>query len=54
MCYSGEGFAKVKELLKRTREELTRIEEADKDKDRVYQVNMQLFPLSGPSEGGRR
>jgi uncharacterized protein (TIGR02147 family) len=46
MCYSSEGYKKVRELLKRTREELTRIEEADRERNRVYQINMQLFPLS--------
>ncbi len=46
MCYSSKGFAKVRELLKRTREELTRIEKTDTDPDTVYQVNFQFFPLS--------
>ena len=52
MCYSVQGYKKVRELLKRTREELTRIEEADRMRNRVYQVNMQVFPLS-KSYGGR-
>jgi hypothetical protein len=46
MCYSPEGYKKVRELLRRTREEMTRIEEADRQRNRVYQINMQLFPLS--------
>ncbi len=46
MCYSAEGFRKVKELLRRTREELSRIEEDDAGKNRVYQINLQLFPFS--------
>jgi uncharacterized protein (TIGR02147 family) len=46
MCYSPDGFNKVKELLKRTREELSRIEDSDINKSKVYQVNFQMFPLS--------
>lgn len=52
MCYSRQGFQKVRELLKRTREELSRIEESDHDHERVYQINLQLFPLSKPCGGG--
>jgi uncharacterized protein (TIGR02147 family) len=51
MCYSAEGYKKVRELLKRTREELSRIEECDRQRNRVYQVNMQVFPLSKPYDG---
>lgn len=51
MCYSAEGYKKVRELLRRTRGELTRIEEADRRRNRVYQVNMQLFPMSKPYGG---
>jgi uncharacterized protein (TIGR02147 family) len=50
MCYSAEGYIKARELLKRTREELTRIEECDLGRNRVYQINMQLFPASKPYE----
>lgn len=46
MCYSEEGFKKVRDLLKNTREELSRIEESDKGANRVYQINMQTFPLT--------
>ena len=52
MCYSADGYKKVRELLKRTREEMTRIEDADRERNRVYQINMQLFPLS-KSLGGQ-
>jgi uncharacterized protein (TIGR02147 family) len=54
MCYSAEGYNKVRELLKHTREELTRIEECDPGRNRVYQVNMQFFPLSKPYEGAKQ
>ncbi len=50
MCYSSKGIQKAKEILKRAREELTRIEEADEEKDRVFQINLQLFPLSRPAK----
>jgi uncharacterized protein (TIGR02147 family) len=46
MCYSEEGLKKVRDLLKSTREELSRIEESDKGANRVYQINMQTFPLT--------
>ena len=51
MSYSAEGYKKVRELLKQTREEMARIEEGDRKRNRVYQVNMQLFPLSKPYQG---
>jgi uncharacterized protein (TIGR02147 family) len=54
MGYSKEGYKKVRELLKRTRDELTRIEECDRGHSRVYQINMQLFPLSKPYEGTKQ
>jgi uncharacterized protein (TIGR02147 family) len=54
MCYSPDGYKKVRELLKQTREELTRIEECDRGPNRVYQVNMQLFPLSKSYVGAKQ
>jgi uncharacterized protein (TIGR02147 family) len=54
MCYSQDGFNKVKELLKRTREELSRIEEADSGKNRVFQINLNMFPLSVEIAGVKR
>ncbi|MDO5575865.1 MAG: TIGR02147 family protein [Fibrobacter sp.] len=48
VCLSKEGFAKVKQVLKRAREEIAAIEEADKLCNRVFQLNFQLFPLSKP------
>jgi uncharacterized protein (TIGR02147 family) len=46
MCYSEDGLKKVRDLLKNTREELSRIEESDKSANKVYQINMQTFPLT--------
>jgi len=46
MCYSEDGLKKVRDLLKNTREELSRIEESDRDANRVYQINIQTFPMT--------
>jgi uncharacterized protein (TIGR02147 family) len=54
MCYSLDGYKKVRELLKHTREELSRIEECDHGRNRVYQINMQLFPLSKSYDGAKQ
>ena len=52
MCYSPEGYKKAREVLMHAREELARIEECDKAANRVYQINLQLFPLSKPYQQG--
>lgn len=46
MRFSSEGYKKVRQILKRTREEIAHIEEEDKAANQVYQINMQLFPVS--------
>jgi uncharacterized protein (TIGR02147 family) len=46
MCYSAQGYKKARETLMHAREELTRIEECDNAANRVYQINLQLFPLT--------
>jgi uncharacterized protein (TIGR02147 family) len=46
MSFSKEGYNKVRQLLKRTREEIAHIEEGDKARNQVFQINMQLFPVS--------
>jgi hypothetical protein len=53
MCYSKEGYKKVRQILKHTREELTRIEEGDQGGNRVYQINLQVFPMSKVNEGAQ-
>ena len=50
MCCSADGYRRVRELLKKTRAELAGIEETDRQRNRVYQVNLQVFPLSKPYE----
>ncbi|HEX2959947.1 MAG TPA: DUF4423 domain-containing protein, partial [Chitinispirillaceae bacterium] len=53
MCFSKAGFMKVRQILKRAREEIAAVEETDKDRNQVFQLNFQLFPLSKPySTGG--
>jgi uncharacterized protein (TIGR02147 family) len=46
MRFSDEGYKKVRQILKRTREEIAHIEEEDKAANQVFQINMQLFPVS--------
>ncbi len=43
---SAEDLKKVKEILKRTRQEILTIAEDSKKREYVYQLNMQLFPVS--------
>ena len=45
---SAEGFNKVQEELARCRQRLLEIAAEDKQSDRVYRVNLHLFPLSAP------
>jgi uncharacterized protein (TIGR02147 family) len=52
MSFSKDGFVKVRQILKRTREEIAAVEEADKEQNQVYQINFQLFPLSKPYDAG--
>ncbi len=46
MSISDTGYAKICELLKETRKEIAKIAQNDSGEDRVYQVNVQLFPLT--------
>jgi uncharacterized protein (TIGR02147 family) len=48
MSFSNDGFMKVRQILKRTREEIAAIEGSDKGRNQVFQINFQLFPLSKP------
>ncbi|MBN1600596.1 MAG: TIGR02147 family protein [Chitinispirillaceae bacterium] len=52
MSFSKEGFLKVRQILKRTREEIAAVEDADKERNQVFQLNFQLFPLSKPYLNG--
>ena len=46
MRFSNEGYKKVRQILKRTREEIAHIEEEDRAANQVFQINMQVFPVS--------
>lgn len=43
---SPKAYNEVKQLLANTRKEIEKIEKADSKADKVYQINLQLFPLS--------
>lgn len=47
LALSDEGFEKVKEALKEFKERVLEISEADRSRDQVYQLGLQLFPVSG-------
>lgn len=44
--FCPDDIIKVKEILKRTRQEIMALAEDAKDREYVYQINMQVFPLS--------
>ena len=55
MALSGEAFEKIREVMKNARAEIAAIERESTFPDRVYQINMQCFPLSqGTTEKGKR
>lgn len=45
---SRDGYAQIDERLKTFRREILEIVRADKNRDRVYHVNFQVFPMSAP------
>jgi uncharacterized protein (TIGR02147 family) len=45
---SQDGYKAIDERLKTFRREVLEIAKADKDRDRIYHVNFQIFPLSKP------
>lgn len=49
---SEKGYQKIKEKLEQSRQEINKILATDHDVNRVYQINMQLFPLSHKFQGG--
>jgi uncharacterized protein (TIGR02147 family) len=48
---SAKGLDRAREVLKRARDEILDIEESDAS-ERVYQLNMQVFPLTEQYQGG--
>jgi uncharacterized protein (TIGR02147 family) len=51
LSLSPAGFEKLKYKLKQFRREVLEMAQQDEGEDRVYQVNLQAFPLSQPPEG---
>jgi uncharacterized protein (TIGR02147 family) len=45
---SENGFREIRDLIKRFREQVDEVVRRDAVEDRVYQLNLQLFPLSRP------
>ncbi|MBN1577429.1 MAG: TIGR02147 family protein [Chitinispirillaceae bacterium] len=50
---SGEDFTKVQEEIRRCRSRIMEIAQGSAAPDRVYQFNMQLFPLTERYDGGQ-
>lgn len=46
LSLSGDGVTKIKDVMKRARDEMLEIASTDTHCDRVCQINLQLFPLS--------
>jgi uncharacterized protein (TIGR02147 family) len=46
LSISEEGVDKIAEVLQRTRKDILKIAQNDTREDRVYQLNIQLFPLT--------
>lgn len=53
LCVSKATYALLKNRNREHRQELLRIAEADKKADQVYQLNINMFPLSNPRFKGR-
>lgn len=47
---SENAFEKVREVIRKARQEIAAIEKECESPDRVYQINFQCFPLSKPIE----
>jgi uncharacterized protein (TIGR02147 family) len=45
---SADGYRQIDERLKTFRREILEIVRADKNRDRIYHVNFQVFPMSQP------
>jgi uncharacterized protein (TIGR02147 family) len=43
---SGEGFKNIEDRLKTFRREILEIVRADKNRERIYHINFQVFPMS--------
>jgi uncharacterized protein (TIGR02147 family) len=50
LALSPESFGRIREIVRRARQEILAVEEAETEPKSVYQLNMQLFPLSRHEE----
>jgi uncharacterized protein (TIGR02147 family) len=50
ICISPEGAAKLKEMIQKFRKDIVEFISGDAQTDQIYQLNMQLFPLTKPEE----
>jgi uncharacterized protein (TIGR02147 family) len=48
---SEKGLGRVKEKIQAMRKEILEVENMDTERDRVFQVNFQIFPMSKSSKG---
>jgi uncharacterized protein (TIGR02147 family) len=46
MSISKDAFEKIVDILKKTKQDIIKVTQQDCDEDRVYQLNMQFFPLT--------
>ena len=46
LSLSESGFQKIKSIIQRTRKEILAEAQKDEDENKVYQINLQLFPLT--------
>jgi uncharacterized protein (TIGR02147 family) len=51
---SAKGIGMVKEKIQALRKEILEVENMDAERDRVFQVNFQIFPMSKSSKGPGR
>ncbi len=50
LSLSAQGLEKMKASLTNFRQELMRIANQDENVNRAYQINLQLFPITGPGD----
>ena len=53
LSISEDMVLRIKSKLKTVRREILEMAELDENSERVYQINMQVFPLSKPYYGVR-
>jgi uncharacterized protein (TIGR02147 family) len=46
MSISGAAYGRIAEILKKAKQDIVKVTQRDTGEDRVYQMNMQFFPLT--------